>query len=336
MAELDLIQQLDQAVEAMFAGRQAEPSGVGPEVTELLRIAGFVRDLPNDDFRASLKVELEKEIKTMTTAATPTLATTSVTTGVSYIREGFRSITPYLHGPREAGLMEFLKRAFGAEEHGRYLRPDGSLMHGEVRIGDSIVELADVPADFPGPRATMLHLYVADVDAVYRSAMDAGAVSVYEPSEKPYGDREGGIMDPVGNYWFIGTHLGAHHIPEGLHSVTPGVMARGTPKYIDFLKQAFGAEEAARHESPDGTVIHAKIRIGDSIIETSEAREAWPPMPGGLHFYLPDVDAAYQRAINAGAVSLSEPMDQPYGERSATVVDSQGNYWYLASRTHPL
>lgn len=339
MAERDLIQQLDQALTALLAGAPGTASG--PEVTELLRVAGFVRDLPSKDFRASLKTELmiraQKETKTMatTTVSTPPISTTA-TTGVSYIREGFRAITPYLHGPREAGLMDFLKRAFGAEEHGRYLRPDGSLMHGEVRIGDSIVEMADVPEDFVGPGATMLHLYVEDVDAVYKRALEAGAVSLYAPDEKPYGDREAGITDPVGNQWFIGTHKGPSYIPAGLHSVTPGVMARGTAQYIDFLKQAFGAEEAMRHESPDGTVVHAKIRIVDSIIEMSEAHGIWQPMPGGLHFYHPNVDDAYRRAMDGGAVSLSAPMDQPYGERSATVIDSQGNYWYLASRTHPL
>lgn len=323
MAERDLIQQLDQALgDASVV--------VGPEVQALLRVAGFVSDLPSSDFRARLKNELmiqaSKEKKIMSTVATP----------VNYIREGFHSITPYLHGPREAGLMDFLKHAFGAEELGRYLRPDGSIMHGEVRIGDSVIELADVPADFSGPKATMMHLYVEDVDAVYQRALQAGAASLYAPSQKPYGDREGGITDPVGNQWFIGTHQGPRYIPDGLHSITPAVLARGTPRYIEFLKAAFGAEEAARHESPDGTVVHAKIRIGDSVLEMSEAHGPWLPMPGALHFYVPNVDEAYRRAIDAGAASLTAPMDQPYGERSAGVVDSQGNYWYLATRTQPL
>ena len=59
-------------------------------------------------------------------------------------------------------------------------------------------------------------------------------------------------------------------------------------------------------------------------------------MPGAFHLYLPDLDAAYQRALEAGATPLSAPTVQPYGERFATVVDPQGNYWYLATRTHPL
>lgn len=257
-------------------------------------------------------------------------------TSVNYIREGFRSITPYLHGPREAGLMDFLKQAFGAEELGRYPRPDGSIMHGEVRIGDSVIELADVPADFPGPKATSLHLYVEDVDAVYRRAVEAGAVSLYEPVNQGYGDREAGITDPAGNQWFIATHQGPRYLPEGLHSVMPGIRAQGASQYIDFLKRAFGAEESARHESPEGTVVHAKIKIGDSILETSEAHGPWQPMPGAMHFYVPDVDETYKQALAAGAVSLTAPMDQPYGERSAGVVDPQGNYWYLATRTQPM
>jgi PhnB protein len=272
----------------------------------------------------------------MTTTSAATTASTPGAGGVSYVREGFRTLTPYLLCAQEAGLMNFLKQAFDAEELGRYLRPDGSLMHGEVRIGDSIVELAEVPTDFSGPRGTALHLYVEDVDAVYQRAIEAGAVSLYEPVTQGYGDREAGITDSAGNQWFIATHQGPSYIPEGLHSVMPGVRARGASEYIDFLIRAFDGEVAARHESPNGTVVHARVRIGDSILETSEAHDPWLPMPGGFHVYLPDVDQAYERAVDAGAVSQSAPTDQPYGERSATVVDSQGNYWYLATRTQPL
>jgi PhnB protein len=322
MAERDLIQQLDQAL----VGASIE---VGPEVTELLRIASLVRDLPDHEFRRRLKRELiiqaSEEKKNMTATA-----------DVNYVREGFRSITPYLHGPREAGLMDFLKRAFGAEEQGRYLRPDGSIMHGEVRIGDSVVELADVPDDFKAPRATSLHLYLEDVDAAYKQAVESGAKSLYEPVNQGYGDREAGITDPVGNQWFIATHQGPSHVPEGLHSITLGFRVQGAPQYIDFLKRAFSAEEAQRHESPDGTVVHAKIRIGDSIVELSEAHGRWQPMPGAIHLYVPNVDEAYRRAMEAGASSLSLPTDQPYGERSAGVVDPQGNYWYIATRTQPI
>ena len=322
MAERDLIQQLDQALGGASIA-------VGPEVTELLRIAGFVRDLPDHEFRRRLKRELaiqaSKEKKNMTATA-----------DVNYVREGFRSITPYLHGPREAGLMDFLKRAFGAEEQGRYLRPDGSIMHGEVRIGDSVVELADVPDDFKAPRATSLHLYLEDVDVAYKQAVEAGAKSLYEPVNQGYGDREAGITDPVGNQWFIATHQGPSYVPEGLHSITSGFRVHAAPQYIEFLKRAFNAEEAQRHESPDGTVVHAKIRIGDSIVELSEAHGPWQPMPGALHLYVPNVDEAYHRAVEAGASSLSLPTDQPYGERSAGVIDPQGNYWYIATRTQPM
>ena len=87
------------------------------------------------------------------------------------------------------------------------------------------------------------------------------------------------------------------------------------------------------HRSPDGVIVHAKIKIGDSIIEMSEARGEFQPMPSAFHLYVPDVDSVYRRAIEAGGKSMGEPTDQPYGERSAGVIDPGGNTWYIATTT---
>ena len=220
------------------------------------------------------------------------------TPAVTPFREGFHSLTPYLIVEGAAKLIDFLKQAFGAEEKFRVPKPDGSIMHAEVRIGGSVIELADANAQHP-PRPTNLHFYVPDADAVYQRAIAAGATSTHEPIDQPYGDREASIHDPSGNNWYIATHKEAgpgQFTPEGLRAVTIYLHPKGAPQLIDFLKRAFNAEEAARYESPEGAIVHAKIRIGDSIIEMGEAHGPYVPRPTGIHLYVPDADAAYRQA----------------------------------------
>jgi PhnB protein len=106
----------------------------------------------------------------------------------------------------------------------------------------------------------------------------------------------------------------------------------GVPKLIDFLKQAFGAQEhGERHSRPDGTVMHAEVLIGDSYLMLGEATDQYPPMPGCFYLYVPDVDAVYRRAMEAGATLISAPEDKPYGDRNAGVRDSSGNQWWIAT-----
>jgi PhnB protein len=98
--------------------------------------------------------------------------------------------------------------------------------------------------------------------------------------------------------------MAAKAIPDGYHVVTPYLIVRGVPGLIDFMTRAFQAEVHERMETPDGTVMHAEVKIGDSIIMMGEASEKYPPMPGGLYLYVKDTDAVYRRALEAGAVSL--------------------------------
>jgi len=183
-------------------------------------------------------------------------------------------------------------------------------------------------------KPTALHLYVEDADAVYRQALQAGAVSTEEPLDQPYGDREAGVKDASGNEWYIATHQGARHVPEGLRTVTPFLHPRGADRQIEFLKRAFGAEEAGCHRSPEGTVVHAVVKIGNSAVELGEAHGEYQPLPTVFYVHVPDADAAYRQAIEAGATSVSAPADLPYGARVGTITDPGGNTWYLASPKH--
>ena len=121
-------------------------------------------------------------------------------------------------------------------------------------------------------------------------------------------------------------------IPDGFHTVTPYLVVSGVSTLLEFLKQAFDAQEIL---SPmlrsDGRVGHAEVKIGDSIIMMGEPMGDMQPMPGSLYLYVQDTDAVYQRALQAGATSLMEPADQFYGDRSAGVKDAVGNQWWIAT-----
>jgi PhnB protein len=124
---------------------------------------------------------------------------------------------------------------------------------------------------------------------------------------------------------------GTKPIPEGYHSITPHLINENASRLIEFLKQAFDAQELNRLSGPDGRVLHAEIQIVDSMLMIGEATGEWKAMPASLALYVPDVDATYKRALDAGAVSLREPADQFYGDRSAGVKDLAGNHWWIAT-----
>jgi PhnB protein len=121
-------------------------------------------------------------------------------------------------------------------------------------------------------------------------------------------------------------------VPEGFGTVTPYLGVTGIARLIPFLEQAFGATETARHTRPDGAIQHAEVSIGTSRVMMGEAREQWNPMPARLYLYVPDVDNVYKRALAAGGTSLTEPANQPYGDRSAGIQDPSGNQWFIATR----
>jgi uncharacterized glyoxalase superfamily protein PhnB len=97
------------------------------------------------------------------------------------------------------------------------------------------------------------------------------------------------------------------------------------------MEKAFDAKETFRMNTPDGSVSHAEVRIGDSVVMVGEAGAAWPARPSALNLYVPDVDATYRAAVAAGGTSQDEPADQFYGDRRATVVDPAGNQWFIAT-----
>ena len=130
------------------------------------------------------------------------------------VPEGYTSVTPYLTVGDGKAAIDFYKRAFGATEQGVMPAPDGRVAHAELRIGDSVIMLSDrfpqsscgTPAELGGTTVA-LFLYVADVDAVVRSAAQAGATVDQEPEDQFWGDRLGQVTDPFGHVWSVATRV---------------------------------------------------------------------------------------------------------------------------------
>jgi PhnB protein len=246
-----------------------------------------------------------------------------------FVRPGFNNIAPYIVVNGAARFIEFLKAAFQGTERLRVPRPDGAVMHAEIGIGNSVIELAEASEQHP-PRTTTIHLYVDDADAAYERALRAGATSIYPVDEHVSGDRQGCAKDEWGNVWYIAQ---AKDWPghDRAPSVQPYLHLHGAEKMIPFAEAAFRSETLGVAKSPEGKILHGTIRIGRATFEIDEANEEFQPTPSYLHVYVPDADAYYADAVRAGAASVEAPATKDYGERSAAVKDAFGNTWFLAT-----
>ncbi|WP_224248230.1 VOC family protein [Hyalangium gracile] len=120
--------------------------------------------------------------------------------------------------------------------------------------------------------------------------------------------------------------------PEGYASVSVYLMANGAQRVIDFLKKTFDAQELRRYDAPNGTIMHAEVRIDDTVVMISDGGGPYPAFPVWLHVYVPDVDATYQRALAAGGVSVQEPVQKGDPDRRGGVKDPAGNTWWISTQ----
>src|SRR5262249_32613293 len=275
-----------------------------------------------------------------------------------------RIATPYLMIRGAADAIEFYKRAFSAVELNRMVDPTGHIAHAEIKIADAPIMIAEEAVEdhnlspaWLGGFSTQIRVYVDDVDAVARQAVAAGARILEPVQDYSYGDRGGKFADPYGHVWMIATPIrevsptelkqiweteqqqraesakpSVDPIPEGFHSITPYLQVYGASSLIEFLKQAFGAEEILRVNQPDGTIGHAQMKVAGSIIELADASDQFKPNPAGIWLFVDDVDRVYEQAMKVGATSIHGPMDQEYGNREASIKDPFGNNWYIARR----
>jgi PhnB protein len=122
--------------------------------------------------------------------------------------------------------------------------------------------------------------------------------------------------------------------PEGYTSVSPYLICKGAQRVIDFLEAALDATVLRRYDMPDGTIMHAEMKVGDSVVMIGEAGDAWPAVPTHVHVYVEDVDAVFARALEAGATELQKPSqrggDDP--DRRGGVMDPAGNSWWFGTQ----
>jgi PhnB protein len=320
-----------------------------------VRIAAELRNLPSASFKARLKAELGGK-KRMSAIAEP----------VAAVR---MSASPRLAFRDPAKAIEFYQRALGAKEVFRFQIGD-DIPHAELRVGDSSINVAGewpdggrFSAETLGHSPIWMTIQVPDVDAFTKHAVAEGMKLVREPKDQFYGHRDATLEDPFGYTWGVFSvteemsveemhrrmkglsqgpeggkiseeRKGVDPVPRGFRMVTPYLVAADGPALIDFVKEAFGAEEIMRAETPTGGV-HGEVRIGDSMMMVGGGIPG-KNFPGqlkqnALHVYVKDVDSVTKKAVASGATLIDEPRDQEYGERSSTVKDKGGNMWYIAT-----
>jgi uncharacterized glyoxalase superfamily protein PhnB len=214
------------------------------------------------------------------------------------------------------------------------------------RRGDGAIAFDDAVNEVSGTWVTgrepgiMVHVMVADLEATLEAIRSAGG-EVLDADAEPH-ERVGHVRDPAGNV------LGVYQepslakrqatvdpVPAHLHTVTPRLALSDGAAGIQFYKAAFGAELLGEpYRLADGTLVQAELRIGDSVVMVKDAQD--DHFNALLCTYWPDVDAAWERAVNAGAEVVFPLEDQFYGERGGRLADPFGNQWMLASRIEAL
>ena len=314
------------------------------------------------------------------------------------IPEGWFAITPQLTVPDVDGAIAFYTAAFGAQKMFALPGPDGKTMHGEIKIGDSLVmidaenEQMKSPKTLGGSPAELM-IYTPDVDASFKTAVDAGATVQMPVEDQFWGDRYGVVVDPAGHRWGMATHKedltdeqmmqraelmmaamaamakkpkakkpkkgkepkepewkkiagtpATAPVPANYHTVTLGITANDAAKAIEFYKAAFGGTETSRMAMPDGKIMHAEVKIGDSVIMLSDPSPAMgnksPADLGGaplmIHHYTTDVDGVVAKALAAGATAVMPVADVFWGDRYGAVVGPDGFGWGIATHIEDL
>jgi PhnB protein len=349
MAKLSRFERLDQAIGKLMSRADSVPPQPDAEITPLLQLAGELREMPREQFVERLKLDLERR-SAMATTVEPV-------TGVRI------QAAPRLRFKDAAKAIEFYKRAFGAVEVMRFETP-GGIGHAELMIGDAKIVLGEewpeggrFSAETLGDTPISIELDLPDVDAFVEHAVSEGATVVRPVMDEFYGRRQGTLVDPFGYVWGVATvkeemSLEEMHrrfeammaseagkpkiqpVPKGYRTLTPYPVAQDAAALIEFVSSAFGAEEIFRTIGGQGG-IHAEVRIGDSMMMIGGGGRglSWrgESIPMAFHMYVPDCDTTFARALEAGGTSIGEPVDQPYGERSGSIKDPAGNFWYIAT-----
>ena len=126
--------------------------------------------------------------------------------------------------------------------------------------------------------------------------------------------------------------MSASYKPTTYSTVSPYLIVDGADATIGFLKEVFGAVELRRFPAESGKLMHAEVRIEDTVIMLADPAPDWPPVPSHVHVYVEDVDATYQRALEAGAESVQEPVKKQDEDKRGGVKDSGGTTWWISTK----
>ena len=214
---------------------------------------------------------------------------------------------------------------------------------GALAFDDAVTEVSGSwvtgrpPAQEPG---IMVHVMVADLEATLEAVQTAGGEIISDDAAPP--EKVGHVRDPAGNVIGVYQQPGLAEkertprpVPAHLHTVTPRLALKDATAGIEFYKAVFGAEELGeRFLMSDGTLVHAELLIGDSVVMVKDAQD--DDFAALLCTYWPDVDAAWERAVRAGAEVVYPLGDHFYGDRGGRLADPFGNQWMLASRIEDL
>ena len=122
------------------------------------------------------------------------------------------------------------------------------------------------------------------------------------------------------------------HKPKGYNTVSPYLIVDGASRTIEFLVKVFDAIKLRQFPGPDGKLMHAEVRIDDTVIMMADGMEGWPAIPSHVHIYVPDVDATYRRALGEGAISVQEPVKKDDEDKRGGVKDAGGTTWWIATK----
>jgi uncharacterized glyoxalase superfamily protein PhnB len=122
------------------------------------------------------------------------------------------------------------------------------------------------------------------------------------------------------------------HKPAGYSTASPYLIVNGASETISFLQRVFGAVELRRFPDDEGKLRHSEVRIDDTVIMIADGVEGWPPLPTHVHVYVPDVDATYRLALEAGATPVQEPVKKEDEDKRGGVMDPGGTTWWIATK----
>ena len=126
--------------------------------------------------------------------------------------------------------------------------------------------------------------------------------------------------------------MNSPHKPEGYTTVSPYLIVDGAVTTIEFLSRVFGAKELRHFQGPDGKLMHAEVRIDDTVVMVADGAPGWPPIPSHVHIYVPDVDATYKLALEAGATSVQAPVKKDDPDKRGGVKDAGGTTWWIGTK----